>query len=633
MLPDAVRDLTDPAYLILAPQTRPVLCGQRQMATSDLDVQTDIVRALKAFAQKPEQMANWNGFAIYCMKIAAAFLVEFEAEFGGSKKPAGLNPVILAQFNREQATLTMAEINDFVNGRKKPQDFNDFVNQLRGNPLKGENTKLQAIIDAKNKEITTLTEKMSMLEKTYAANVQGVKNQVTDLEKTIKELSSKLDENTTKSSEVTANFLTHITHEKTFFDSVHNLVTSKIDTFSPTDQTEIKALLTVISEKAKSNNDATISWYTSHNANLTKELEETRDTLAKTKNELAELRKSKTSISEKSREIFSSFNALLTAVETQKFDIMNTSIGALSDMSAIRNDLGDNLFVIFNDLKKNLINISLFMFFSLESTQKSFLVFYDKIADTFETQCTSQKLKRSFYLLLGFSNFPDFKKFYTDFNGTQLSCYKFPCITLEKNDDLSPKIELKKMEVEIEKNNKILSKLHLKQLESNFTILRLSLFLQHILNIIIFFSDDIQSIQRADGKSKYPGFLFHFQEILKYANDDLCKSDFVRAFNSEIDNSIKNALTVLFHYLNETDLHCWHAPLSLFHHGMYLNLQNANLYVPPVFYVNKTKRPEQTQTTTFAELNTKFHQFMESLSEIDPEKGIASELNQIPFDI
>lgn len=605
------------------------------MATTDLDVQTDIVRALKAFAQKPEQMANWNGFAIYCMKIAAAFLVEFEAEFKGSnKKPAGVTPAVLADFNRAQASLTMSDINEYVNGRKKPQDFTEFVAQLRGNAFKVENVRLQAVIESKDKEIAELTKKVSLLDKTYAAHVKEVKKQVTDLGTNIKELSSKLDENTTKSSEVTANFQQCMLHEDELLTTIHNLVVSKMTTFSPTDQDEIKALLQVIHKQAELHTGGNIGWYKSQIEELTKQLVEARQNLAQTEKDLSKLRESKTSISEKSMKILSSFNLLLKATECLKFSDIQIIINDLSDISVIQTDFGDEWFTIFDELKTKLIDVSYFTYFSSQSTKKSFLEFFKDIESTFHVYCTSSKLKGYFYSLLGFSSFAECKSFCDDSFQTSNSYCKFPCIELAKTPHSFPRITLKKQYVQITGRTQILSKLHLKELELNSTILRLSLFLQHILNILIFLAKDIRDIEWGDNVQKFPGFEFHYNEILKYATDELCDSELVKKFSTKLTRPLETALTLLFCMIPPSELNCWHAPLSMFHHGMYLDIiKNKNLFFPPVFYVDNTKFPIETKKTTFEKLLNSFSEYMGSLQDTNFGDNIPAQINSISFEI
>lgn len=605
------------------------------MATTDLDVQTDIVRALKAFAQKPEQMANWNGFAIYCMKIAAAFLVEFEAEFKGSnKKPAGVTPAVLADFNRAQATLTVSDINGYVNGRKKPQDFTEFVAHLKSNTVKADNVRLQAIMEVKDKEIADLTRKVSMLEKTYDYHVKEVKKQVTDLGTNIKELSSKLDENTTKSSEVTVNFQKCMRHEDELLTSLCQLVESKMTSFSPTDQNEIKVLLQVIHKQAELNTGENIGWYTTQIEQLTQQLAEARQNLTQTEKELTKLQESKTSISEKSTKILSSFNLLLKATEDLKFTEIKTIITDLSDITVIKTDFGDEWFTIFDELKKRLIDVSYFTYFSSQSTKNSFLDFFNDIESTFHIYCTSSKLKGYFYSLLGFPTFTECKSFYNNSFQYSNSYYKFPCIELAKTSHSIPQITLKKQYVQITGRTKILSKLHLKELELNSTILRLSLFLQHILNILIFLDNDIREIKWDENVQKFPGFEFHFNEILKYATDELCNSELVKKFSTELTRPLETTFTLLFSFIPPSELKCWHAPLSMFHHGMYLDIiMNKNLFFPPVFYVDNTKIPIETKKTTFEKLINLFSEYMGLLQNTDSGNDIPAQINLIPFEI
>lgn len=113
----------------------------------DLHIKTDVVSALKAFATTREQQEHWNGFAIYCMEIAAGFMHAYKQNTG--REANGQKPAELAKLS-DLTELSEAKIQGFVSGSKVHDDITKFVEAIG----KGDQNKmLQEESERKAKEL------------------------------------------------------------------------------------------------------------------------------------------------------------------------------------------------------------------------------------------------------------------------------------------------------------------------------------------------------------------------------------------------------------------------------------------------------------------------------------------------
>jgi len=100
------------------------------MAT-DSHIQEDLMTALATFADAPLEIQYWNGFAIYCMEIAAGFIQAYNDELGTI--PPGITQAELERKQRESTTtLTRAAIKSFAKGTAVHPDVAAFLAHFRG---------------------------------------------------------------------------------------------------------------------------------------------------------------------------------------------------------------------------------------------------------------------------------------------------------------------------------------------------------------------------------------------------------------------------------------------------------------------------------------------------------------------
>ena len=97
----------------------------------DHTLRVDLMSALVAFTSSEEERRYWNGFAMYCMEIAAGFINAYKIEF--RSPPPGIDARQLEKKQMDNShSLTRAEINAYVQGGKVNTDFQAFMNRLNG---------------------------------------------------------------------------------------------------------------------------------------------------------------------------------------------------------------------------------------------------------------------------------------------------------------------------------------------------------------------------------------------------------------------------------------------------------------------------------------------------------------------
>lgn len=602
------------------------------MAMTDLDVQTDITRALKAFAQKQEQMANWNGFAIYCMQIAASFLAEFQNEFKGHKQAAGVDPARLAELNRQQASLTILEINNYANGTIKNQDFLDFVGRLKNDSLKEENKKMIEKISQKEAEINSLKSNQSSTERIYTSQMSAMKKQIENLQDSMDQMKMNLDTNTTEAKDVMHMFITKLTDEEKNLNLVYELLQTKVNLFSSANQNEIIAILQILKAKVESNDAGKIGWIVNEKNSALEEKKKIAEKLNQTQKELENIKKSKTSVSDESKQILEYFNELMSTVEKLDQAELERIISSLANIDVLKNDLGDELFIIFQTLKQKLVDLSTFTFCLNYCFQKN-VVNSLKNIQFFDNQCSSAYLKSFLYQCLDVDDYDSCNRFCDENKGTAEYFCKFPCIKLSKIlDDPFPQFELTEDEFEFKDRKMICTKLHKTQMELKITIFNMSCLLQHILNILITLSEDIENIKMDDGHIKYPGFAYQLYMIRENATMELYQTDFVKDIEDTVDEQIQQVLKFLFSYVQVEIAENIHAPLNLFHCGFYIPKAKTQLYLPPISYEDKTKSPATQKKITFASLMRHLDQYTSEILQIDPNRNIDDQLNSITFE-
>lgn len=135
-------------------------------AETEVHIKTDVMSALRAFAfEDAEKLKNWNGFAIYCMQIAAGFIYHYTKVM--ASPPQGIQAKKLAAL-ADLRKLSYADIKNFVDGTTQHEDIVLLFDHLN----------IERIAEKKNQEIKTQQQEFEKHKSHLQNRIDGLQKQV-----------------------------------------------------------------------------------------------------------------------------------------------------------------------------------------------------------------------------------------------------------------------------------------------------------------------------------------------------------------------------------------------------------------------------------------------------------------------
>lgn len=309
--------------------------------THDQLIQTDITKALQAFATTPEQKENWHGFALYCMCMASSVIHDFKSKTRSD--PEVFKIAELKRFNRWQSSITLRDIQHYTNGTMKLPDFNTYTKAISNANVITERDNFKTQLDEANKRNEDEKLRVTQLKTDFIDKVQALERQSllstesqTRLDLKVREAVSALQERETT--------------EKNFFLGLGaTLEQIKSGITDASIKQKVEDTMTVLNLKLASTTSLDPVALQSRIADLNKKIDRLEMENAQKDGEIAQLKRDRMAVSNETKLILKSI--------AEKCDVKSGDVNKINEMIADTDNLGSLTTDFTGDVGQHLIEI------------------------------------------------------------------------------------------------------------------------------------------------------------------------------------------------------------------------------------------------------------------------------------